>query len=102
MTYQSTFGLTWTNAIPGVHYYVQGKTNLTDPFWDPLSPTLTATNSVPSPELTFDEGRAIVSSRLPQIGVSSRIYYTAGDDDEELLAITDSKVVRFGQANHGD
>ena len=67
-----------------------------------LPDTLTATNSVPSPELTFDEGRAIVSSRLPQIGVSSRIYYTAGDDDEELLAITDSKVVRFGQANHGD
>ena len=57
---------------------------------------------MPNPELTFDEGRAIVSSRLPQIGVSSRIYYTAGDGEEELLAITDSKVVRFGQANNGD
>jgi hypothetical protein len=67
-----------------------------------LPDALTATNSVPNPELTFDEGRAIVSSRLPQIGVSSRIYYTAGDGEEELLAITDSKVVRFGQANKGD
>ena len=67
-----------------------------------LPDALTATNSVPSPELIFDEGRAIVSSRLPQIGVSSRIYYTVGDGDEELLAITDSKVVRFGQANKGD
>jgi len=67
-----------------------------------LPDALTATNSVPNPELTFDEGRAIVSSRLPQIGVSSRIYYTAGDGEEELLAITDSKVVRFGQANNGD
>jgi hypothetical protein len=38
-----------------------------------LPDALTATNVVPTPELTFDEGRAIVSSRLPQIGVSSRI-----------------------------
>jgi hypothetical protein len=67
-----------------------------------LPDALTVTNSVPNPELTFDEGRAIVSSRLLQIGVSSRIYYTAGDGDEELLAITDSKVVRFGQGNKGD
>jgi hypothetical protein len=67
-----------------------------------LPDALTATNSVPNPELTFDEGRAIVSSRLPHIGVSSRIYYTVGDGEEELLAITDSKVVRFGQANKGD
>jgi hypothetical protein len=67
-----------------------------------LPAALTATNSVPNPELTFDEGRAIVSSRLPQIGVSSRIYYPVGDGEEELLAITDSKVVRFDQANNGD
>ena len=63
---------------------------------------LTVVNSLPSPELTFDEGRAIVSSRLPQIGVSARVYYTSGDRDEELLAITDSKVVRFGKQNLGD
>jgi hypothetical protein len=63
---------------------------------------LTVTNSVPSPQLTFDEGRAVVSSRLPEIGVSARVYYTSGDRDEELLAITDSKVVLLGQGNHGD
>jgi hypothetical protein len=63
---------------------------------------LTVVNSLPSPQLTFDEGRGIVSSRLPEIGVSARVYYTAGDKDEELLAITDSKVVRFGEANRGD
>lgn len=63
---------------------------------------LTVVNSTPSPELTFDEGRAIVSSRRSEIGVSARVYYTAGDDDEQLDAITDSKVVKYGAANNGD
>jgi len=67
-----------------------------------LPSELTVVNSVCSPELVFDEGRAIVSARLPEIGVSSRVYYTSGDRDEELLAITDSKVVVFGQGNQGD
>lgn len=63
---------------------------------------LTTVNSVCNPELVFDEGRAIVSSRRPEIGVSSRIYYTADERDVELLAITDSKIVRFEQGNKGD
>jgi hypothetical protein len=63
---------------------------------------LTVTNAVPNPELTFDEGRAIVSSMWPEIGVSARVYYTAGDRDERLHAITDSKVVVYGAGNHGD
>ena len=63
---------------------------------------LTVTNAVPNPELTFDEGRAIVSSMWPEIGVSARVYYTAGDRDESLHAITDSKVVVYGGANKGD
>jgi len=63
---------------------------------------LTVTNAVPSPELTFDEGRAVVSSMWPEIGVSARVYYTAGDRDERLHAITDSKVVVYGAANSGD
>jgi hypothetical protein len=67
-----------------------------------LPSELTAVNAIPSPELTFDEGRAIVSSRLPQIAVSARLYYTSGDSDEQLLAISDSNVVIFGQGNHGD
>ncbi len=63
---------------------------------------LTVTNAVPSPELTFDEGRAIVSSMWPEIGVSARVYYTGGGRDERLHAITDSKVVVYGKANNGD
>jgi hypothetical protein len=67
-----------------------------------LPDELTVTNAVPSPELTFDEGRAIVSSLWPEIGVSARVYYTAGDSDERLHAITDSKVVVYGGRNKGD
>jgi hypothetical protein len=63
---------------------------------------LTVTNAVPNPELTFDEGRAVVSSMWPEIAVSARVYYTAGDRDERLHAITDSKVVVYGAANAGD
>jgi hypothetical protein len=63
---------------------------------------LTVTNAVPNPELTFDEGRAIVSSMWPEIGVSARVYYTAGGRDERLHAITDSKVVVYGGQNKGD
>ena len=63
---------------------------------------LTVVNVLPAAPLIFDEGRAIVSSRLPEIGVSARLYYTSGDSDEQLLAISDSKVVVFGQGNHGD
>ena len=63
---------------------------------------LTVCNSICNPELVFDEGRAIVSSKRPQIAVSSRVYYTADERDLELLSITDSKVVRFEQGNKGD
>jgi hypothetical protein len=63
---------------------------------------LTVVNSVCSPELVFDEGRALVSSRQPELGVSARVYYTSGERDEQLSSITDSKVVPFGQGNVGD
>ena len=67
-----------------------------------LPSELTVTNAVPNPELTFDEGRAIVSSMWPEIGVSARVYYTAGGRDERLHAITDSKLVVYGARNTGD
>lgn len=63
---------------------------------------ITCCNSVCSPELDYDEGRAIVSSSNPEIAVSSRIYYTTEKDDSKLLAITDSKVVPYGAHNLGD
>ncbi len=62
----------------------------------------TVVNAAPNPELTYDEGRAIVSSLYPEIGVSARVYYTAGEKDERLHAITDSKVVVYRMPNNGD
>lgn len=67
-----------------------------------LPDELTVVNAVCDPELVFDEGRALVSSRRPEIGVSARVYYTSGDRDEQLEALTDSKVVPFEQGNVGD
>lgn len=67
-----------------------------------LPTEITTCNSICNPELVFDEGRAIVSSMWPEIGVSSRVYYTSGDKDEQILAITDSKIVVFGKGNQGD
>jgi hypothetical protein len=63
---------------------------------------ITVVNAVSVPELTFNEGRAIVSSTSPEIGVSARVIYTKGDKDTDLLAITDSKVVLFAKQNIGD
>jgi hypothetical protein len=63
---------------------------------------LTTCNAICNPELVYDEGRAIVSSMYPEIGVSARVIYTAGERDEDLLSITDSNIVVYGQANHGD
>jgi hypothetical protein len=63
---------------------------------------ITLVNAIPTPELVFDEGRAVVSSIYPEIGVSARVIYTRGDNDGELMAITDSKVVVFGKQNIGD
>jgi hypothetical protein len=63
---------------------------------------LTTCNAISKPELVFDEGRAIVSSMWPEIGVSSRVYYTSGERDESLLSITDSNIVVYGRHNQGD
>jgi hypothetical protein len=67
-----------------------------------LPTEITTCNCICNPELVFDEGRAIVSSMWPEIGVSSRVYYTSGDGDNQILAITDSNIVAFGKGNHGD
>jgi hypothetical protein len=46
------------------------------------------------PDFTVD----FASRSLP----GARVYYTSGDRDEQLLSITDSGIVRFGQGNKGD
>ncbi len=63
---------------------------------------ITTCNSTCSPELTFDEGRAIVSSNCREIGVSSRVYYISGANDDGISAISDSKIVKIGSGNNGD
>jgi hypothetical protein len=71
-----------------------------------LPAPLTTCNAVCEPELTFHEGRAVVHSSAEEacerIGVSARVYYTTGDDDDDLTAISDSKIVLFGKGNRGD
>ncbi len=67
-----------------------------------LPSEITTANSISTPELNFHEGRAVVSSWHPEIGVSSRVVYTSGNKDDQLLAITDSNIVVFGEGNHGD
>ena len=67
-----------------------------------LPTPITTCNSTCSPGLTFDEGRSIVSSTCREIGVSSRVYYTSGEGDDEISAITDSKIVKVGEGNNGD
>src|SRR5262245_7855293 len=63
---------------------------------------ITSCNATCAPELTFHEGKAVVSANCRDIGVSARVYYTSGDTDDAVSAISDSNVVRFGQGNRGD
>jgi hypothetical protein len=51
--------------------------------------------------LVLDQGKAIVGSSC-RIGVSARVYYTAAEDDTDVLAITDSNIVRVDVGNRGD
>lgn len=39
------FCTTWTNVLPGVNYYVQGKADLNATAWLPVSPTIKATGT---------------------------------------------------------
>ena len=36
------------------------------------------------------------------IGVSARMYYARGSADDEVTALSDSKLVRFDEGNRGD
>lgn len=71
-----------------------------------LPEPLTTCNATCDPELTFDEGKAVVRSSArhgcKDIGVSARVYYTRGSADDEVTAISDSKIVRFDEGNRGD
>jgi subtilisin-like proprotein convertase family protein len=91
----NSFCITWT-SLPGVHYYVQGRRNITDPTWDVVSPTITATDysttwclPLPSPYHFFrvHEGLSALATPIaapPTISSISRngsgitINWTAG------------------------
>ncbi|MSU58758.1 MAG: hypothetical protein EXS35_11410 [Pedosphaera sp.] len=69
------FCITWT-SLPGVHYYVQGRINVTDTNWDTVSPTITAVSTnttwclaLPSPYHYFRvvEGLVIVDPGIPGV-----------------------------------
>lgn len=59
-----------------------------------------------APELTFNEGNAVVGSSTNEVGcdkiaVSARTVYTATTTDSPVSAITDAKIVKF-TGNIGD
>lgn len=62
-----------------------------------LLANITTCNSTCDPELTFTEGKAIVSSNqsCSGIGVDSRVYYTNGDtSDTGVAAVSNPQVLR--------
>lgn len=66
---------------------------------------ITTCNSICDPELTFTEGKAIVSASksCTRGGVESRVYYTTGDtSDTGVAAVSNPKIVRLPEGNRGD
>jgi subtilisin family serine protease/subtilisin-like proprotein convertase family protein len=83
--FTNSFCLTWT-SVPGIHYYVQGKTSLDDTNWVAVSPTLVAADvltaccvPLPSPWSFFRvaEGLAI-APYVPPFRIANIICDTNG------------------------
>ena len=81
----NSFCLTWT-SVPGIHYYVQGKTNVNDTNWVTVSPTIVATDvlttwciALPSPCHFFrvSEG-LVVTPYVPPLRITSITLGTNG------------------------
>jgi hypothetical protein len=64
---------------------------------------VTVCNSICCPRLTFDEGKAIVSSRSScgKIGVDSRVYYTVGENDADVSAVSNPNIVEITSQSSG-
>ena len=79
----NSFCLTWT-SLPGLHYFVEGVTNLTSTNWVAISPTITATGysaihcvSLPTPFKFFRVRQGITLSTYyppPMISEIRRIF----------------------------
>jgi len=72
-----------------------------------LLSNITSCNSICDPELSFTEGKAMVSSdartNCGRIGVDSRVYYTTGEtSDTGVAAVSNPKIVRADRGNRGD
>lgn len=78
---------TWTNTLPGVHYYVMGTPSLTPPVWVPVSPSIIADDSsetycvpVPSPYRFFKIAEGQVSTPY--------VFYGRGTMDSSGYLLT--------------
>jgi hypothetical protein len=67
-------------------------------------PIFVSCNVICDPSLEFGQGTGIVGADCKKIGVSSRVYVIEGvpEDENDLLAISDSKIVRVDVGNQGD
>jgi len=54
-----------------------------------------------NPELTFEEGTAIVTTNCKKITVDAKQYYTT-PGDTAIQGVADIKVTRIGKGNSGD
>lgn len=79
------FCLTW-NSLPGIHYYVEGKTEVNSPDWALVSATLTAADvlteycvPLPSPYNFFRVGEGIVVKlEVPLVSIDGITFATNG------------------------
>jgi hypothetical protein len=80
--------------------------NVTAEFCTRDLPSFVSCDSTCEPPLEFGEGRAIVGADCNRLGLSGRVHYVTGvpegQEENGLLAITDSKIVRMRTGNQGD
>jgi hypothetical protein len=62
---------------------------------------VTDCNVVCDPELTADEGKAIVSTTCPKLGVDSRVYYTM-EGNLQVSGVSNPKIIHVSGGNAGD
>jgi hypothetical protein len=93
----NSFCLTWT-SLPGVHYYVQAKANLTDPDWVTVSSTITAAGDstswclpLPSPYHFFRVHEGLVVAPLTAPVSISEIRRTPDGVQLQWLSFANSR-----------
>ncbi|MFN3407958.1 MAG: S8 family serine peptidase [Limisphaerales bacterium] len=76
----NTWCITWA-SLPGVHYFVEGKTNFLDPAWTVMSPVITAVDTTttwcfpwPSPFTFF---RVVEGKPVTDAGLDTPVAFTS-------------------------